>query len=185
MKKHHQMNEHRSPPSPVVHVMQTAQPPQPTEKTTVMLFDETTVLLFDQNGYVEDHSVWSGTGELYGTVQKLTGYKQLDMWKYGMSHEDTNLIVAIYVSSEGPVNLPLNVTLSKALGSELFGKAVLVCSEEFEGDEEKSEWTNVISHEKLLEKLAERGKPVSVYHDVYPCILGDLMHELHQKGIKK
>jgi hypothetical protein len=165
--------------------MQTAQPPQPTEKTTVMLFDETTVLLFDQNGYVEDHSVWSGTGELYGTVQKLTGYKQLDMWKYGMSHEDTNLIVAIYVSSEGPDNPPLNVRLTNALGSELFGKAVLVCFEEFEGDEAQSEWTNVISHEKLLEKLAERGKPVSVYHDVYPCILGDLMHELHQKGIKK
>lgn len=159
--------------------METAQPIEYRQHTTVLLFDE--------DGSVEDRSVWSGTGEIYFIAQKLMGYKELEYLHYNMSLEDTNLIVAIYVNSEGPVDSTLNVQLSYALGSEVFGKAVLVCFEESLGDEAQSEWSNVISHEKLLEKLAKRGKPVPVYHDhdVYPGILGDLMRELRDRGMKK
>jgi hypothetical protein len=163
--------------------MQTAQPPLLFNGDgDVEFYCETTVMLFDGDGGVESRSVWSGTGEIYCIMQKLTGYKKLDMFRYNMSHEDTNLIVAIYVSSEKPVDGPLNVQLSHALGTEVFGKALLVCFE----DEAQYEWTHVISHQKLLEKLDKRGKPVSVYHDkFFPGLLGDLLRELHDIGIKK
>lgn len=153
--------------------MHATQPPQPTAQATVMLFDE--------HGDVKSSPVAPANDDLYDSLTKLTGYKILEPWNFILSREDTKLIVAVYCNEEGRLDKsPLNLHVSQALGVELFGKAVLVCFEEFDGDDDgEGEWSAVISHERLLEKLDERGESLSVARDKrFPGRLGDLMHEL-------
>jgi hypothetical protein len=140
-----------------------------------------TVVLFDERGAASAVAVApAAADDLYGFLRELTGYAELEPWTFVLSRVDTTLLMALYCNEVGVYENSINVVVSEALGVELLGKAVLVCMEEFQGDDDgEGEWSTVVSAETLLRKLAERGEPLPVYEDKrLRGRVGDLMHEM-------
>lgn len=139
-----------------------------------------TVVLFDEHGAASVVAVAPAADDLYGFLKELTGYAELEPWTFVLSRGATTLLMTLYCNEVGVYENSLNVAVSEALGVELLGKAVLVCMEEFEGDDDgEGEWSRVVSAENLLGKLAERGEPLPVYEDKrFQGRVGDLMHEM-------
>ena len=165
-------DSHRTPP------MQTAEPAgaplAPPPKPNVIHFYE--------NGDSCTMLVAQEEDTLYASLQQITGYYELEHWNFVLSREGTALIAAVYCNEVGRYASPLNLTVSQALGVEVFGKVVIACFEEHHGDEDgEGQWSAVISHNTLLEKLAERGEALPVYHDKrLRGRVGDLMHEIRK-----
>jgi len=151
--------------------MQTA---EPARKPTVIHYDEkggscTMVVAHEEDA-------------LYARLQQITGYEELECWNFVLSREGTALVAAVYSNDGGRYQSPLNLPVSRALGVELFGQAVIACFEEHHGDADgEGQWSAVISHATLLEKLAERGEALPVHHDKrLRGRAGDLVHEIRK-----
>ena len=161
---------------------QRAQPAQPAQSTPPAAAP--TVVLFDERGSASVVAVApvapAAADDLYGFLKELTGYAELEPWTFVLSRGATTLLMTLYCNEVGVYENSLNVAVSEALGVELLGKAVLVCMEEFEGDDDgEGEWSRVVSAENLLGKLAERGEPLPVYEDKrFQGRVGDLVHEM-------
>ena len=162
--------------------MQATQPAQPAQPAAAP-----TVVLFDERGAASVVAVAPGApgapaaaDDLYGFLKELTGYAELEPWPFVLSRGATTLLMTLYCNEVGVHENSLNVAVSEALGVVLLGKAVLVCMEEFEGDDDgEGEWSRVLSAENLLGKLAERGEPLPVYEDKrFQGRVGDLVHEM-------
>ena len=165
---------------------QRAQPAQPAQSTPPA--DAPTVVHFDERGAASVVAVApAAADDLYGFLKELTGYAELEPWTFVLSRGATTLLMTLYCNEVGVYENSLNVAVSEALGVELLGKAVLVCMEEFEGDEDgEGEWSRVVSAENLLGKLAERGEPLPVYEDKrFQGRVGDLVHEMRSMLAKR
>jgi hypothetical protein len=149
-------------------------PPAPPRKPTVIHYDEkgdSCTMLVAQE---ED--------ALYARLQQITGYEELECWNFVLSREGTALVAAVYCNEVGRYESPLNLPVSQALGVEVFGQVVIACFEEHHGDEDgEGQWSAVISHTTLLEKLAERGEALPASCDKrLRGRAGDLMHEIRK-----
>ena len=155
------------------------QPAPPTDAPADAPADAPTVVLFDELGAATAVAA-PAADDLYRFLRELTGYAQLEPWTFVLSRGDTTLLMALYCNEVGVYENSMNLAVSQALGVELLGKAVLVCMEEFEGDEDgEGEWSAVVSAETLLRKLAARGEPLPVYEDTrFQGRVGDLVHEM-------
>ena len=165
---------------------QRSQPAQPAQSTPPAAAP--TVVLFDERGAASVVPVApAAADDLYGFLKELTGYAELEPWTFVLSRGATTLLMTLYCNEVGVYENSLNVAVSEALGVELLGKAVLVCMEEFEGDEDgEGEWSRVVSAENLLCKLAERGEPLPVCEDKrFEGRVGDLVHEMRSMIAKR
>ena len=173
--------------------MQATQPVQPAQPAAgapegPAPADAPTVVHFDERGASSVFAVApAAADDLYGFLKELTGYAELEPWTFVLSRGATTLLMTLYCNEVGVYENSLNVAVSEALGVELLGKAVLVCMEEFEGDDDgEGEWSRVVSAENLLGKLAERGEPLPVYEDKrFQGRVGDLVHEMRSMLAKR
>ena len=173
--------------------MQATQPVQPAQPAAgapegPAPADAPTVVHFDERGASSVFAVApAAADDLYGFLKELTGYAELEPWTFVLSRGATTLLMTLYCNEVGVYENSLNVAVSEALGVVLLGKAVLVCMEEFEGDDDgEGEWSRVVSAENLLGKLAERGEPLPVYEDKrFQGRVGDLVHEMRSMLAKR
>jgi len=162
--------------------MQATPPAQPAPA------DAPSVVHFDERGAASVVAVApAAADDLYGFLKELTGYAELEPWSFVLSRGPTTLLATLYCNEVGVYESARNVAVSEALGVELLGRAVLVCMEEREGDEDgEGEWSRVVSAETLLGKLAERGEPLPVYSDKrFAGRVGDLVHEMRRMLAKR
>lgn len=118
---------------------------------------------------------------VYEFLKSVTGYAVLESWTFVLSRDDTStLIAAVYCNEDGREEDELNVGASHILGVEVYGKAVLVCLEEGEGDEDgEGEYSSAVSVEALVRKLDERGEELPEYKEkIVDGRVGDLLHQI-------
>ncbi len=162
--------------------MQTAQPSMLTTQPSGARQPNVHVIHFDENGNSCTMLLPPVEDELYASLQRITGYEELEPWNFVLSREGTALVAAVYCNEVGRYESPLNLTVSQALGVEVFGQVVIACFEEHHGDEDgEGQWSALISYKTLLEKLAERGEALPVYNDKrLRGQVGDLMHKIRK-----
>lgn len=160
--------------------MQSPPPAPPAEAPAEAPAGAPAVVLFDELGAASAVPVAAAGDALYGVLQELTGYAELEPWMFVMSRGATTLAVALYVNEVGRYENSLNRAVSELLGVQLFGKAVFVCMEEFAGDENgEGAWSTVVSAEAMVRALAARGESLPEYGDNrLGGRVGDFMQEM-------
>lgn len=92
----------------------------------------------------------------------------------------STLKTVVYFNKEGQRENEPNLGASRILGLDLYGKVVVVCYEEGEGDEDgEGQYSSVISLETLMCKLYQRSHDFP-YHTkrIVSGRLGDMLHEM-------
>jgi hypothetical protein len=119
--------------------------------------------------------------DVYFFLREVTGYPQLEWQTFVLSRNDAStLIVVVYSNELGRSCNKLNVGASQMLGQELFGKAVIVCFEEGQGDENGvGAYSSVVGLDAFLGKLAERGQTLPLYKEkIAGGRVGDLLQTI-------
>lgn len=139
------------------------------------------VILMDDGTLIHVTVPPAAVDDVYAFLKLVTGYAVLEPWNFVLSRNDAStLIVAVYSNEDGRHENALNLGVSEILGVQLYGNAVVVCFQEFAGDDDgEGQYSSVVSLETLLRMLDERGEELPVHPEkIVSGRLGDLLHEI-------
>jgi len=152
--------------------------------------DAPTVVLIDDTADVQQLAVPpEAVADILPFLRQVSGIQYFEARNFAVPPAPgagSTLLVSVYYNENGRDENEHNAGASQILGFELYGKAIVVCSEELEGDEHGEGGRNeVCGLPTFMRKLDERGRSIPRFkrkivadRERFRGRVGDVLHKI-------